>query len=305
MLGKYVNIFRGGKEMEVIKVIPQGFCKGVVRAIMIAEKTAQEYPNSPIYVLGMIVHNKYVVASLEKLGIRTLEARGKTRMELLESISEGVVIITAHGVNPEVIELATKKGLIVVDATCQDVKKTQQLLISKLQQGYDIIYFGVKGHPEAEAMCSLDNNHIHLVFDEKSLNELVIDNPKVLVTNQTTMSVLEIRNWIETIQTRFPTAQVQPEICSATSERQQAVLNLNNIDALFVVGDPSSNNTLKLASIAQQKNAFDVYLAESADDISDLELSNLKKVAVTSGASTPSYLTDKVIECLQGVKQSG
>ena len=287
--------------MEVIKVIPQGFCKGVVRAIQIAEKTATEYPNLPIYVLGMIVHNKYVVASLEKLGIITLEAKNQSRQELLASIDEGVVIITAHGVNPEVIAAALKKGLIVVDATCPDVKETQQLLTSKLQQGYDIVYFGVKGHPEAEAMCSLDEKHIHLVYDEKTLNELNIENSKILVTNQTTMSVLEIESWIEIIKTNFPTAQVQPEICSATRRRQQAVLELQNIDALFVVGDPSSNNTLKLADIAKQIDIKNVYLVEQVADINNLELNTFKKVAVTSGASTPSYLTDGVIEYLQGV----
>ena len=287
--------------MEVIKVKPQGFCKGVVRAIQIAEKTALEYPDSPIYVLGMIVHNKYVVMALEELGIKTLTAKGKTRLELLSDINEGVIIITAHGVNPQVIDLAKTKGLVVVDATCQDVAETQQLLINKLNQGYDIIYFGVRGHPEAEAMCSLDEKRVHLVHDETTLDALAIENSQILITNQTTMSVLEITTWLETVKKRYPQAQLQPEICSATTMRQQAIIELENVDAIFVVGDPNSNNTLKLADIAKQTNSGEVYLIEKAADIEHLELNHLEKVAVTSGASTPTYLTEAVIEHLQGV----
>jgi len=287
--------------MEVIKVKPQGFCKGVVRAIKIAEKTALEYPNLPIYVLGMIVHNKYVVAALEELGIKTLAAKGKTRLELLSDISEGVIIITAHGVNPQVIALAKKRGLVVVDATCQDVAATQELLINKLNQSYDIIYFGVKGHPEAEAMCSLDENRIHLVHNKATLDDLVIENSKIIITNQTTMSVLDIASWLEIVKKRYPQAQLQPEICSATTMRQQAIIDLENVDAVFVVGDPNSNNTLKLADIAKQTNSGDVFLIEKVADIEHLDLSNFKKVAVTSGASTPAYLTEAVIEHLKGV----
>ena len=132
--------------MEIVKVIPRGYCQGVVRAIQIARKTAETYPDQKISMLGMIVHNRYVVEACEKLGIRCLESPGLTRLELLDQIDEGIVIFTAHGVSDAVFEKARAKGLTIVDATCPDVEKTHRLIREHTSSG-DVLYIGKLNHP--------------------------------------------------------------------------------------------------------------------------------------------------------------
>ena len=114
--------------MEIIKVIPRGYCQGVVRAILIAKKTVKENPDTPVTMLGMIVHNQFVVDACRKLGINFVEDKNKTRMELLEEIPSGIVIFTAHGVSDDVIIAAKATGLTCVDATCPDVIRTHNLV---------------------------------------------------------------------------------------------------------------------------------------------------------------------------------
>ena len=115
--------------MEVRRVIPSGYCKGVINAINIAKKVKDENKNTPVYVLGMIVHNSYVTEQLGKLGIITLDDSSKTKEELLDEISNGVVILTAHGTADAVKNKALAKGLKVVDGTCEDVLKTKTIIL--------------------------------------------------------------------------------------------------------------------------------------------------------------------------------
>ncbi len=140
--------------MLVKGIVPRGYCKGVVRAIEIAKKQAHQ--TAPVYILGMIVHNQYIVNALEDLGIQTIDFKGKTRLELLDEINEGKVIITAHGASQKVFDKAKEKGLEVIDASCLDVIKTHDLIQDKLNEGYEILYIGKKGHPEAEGAISID-----------------------------------------------------------------------------------------------------------------------------------------------------
>ena len=139
--------------MEIIPVIPRGYCKGVVRANEIAKNCAKDYPNQKITVLGMIVHNQHVVDALKQLNIHTIENKKKTRMELLDEINEGVVIFTAHGISEQVKQKAREKGLICVDASCTDVIETQKLVQEKIKAGYTVLYIGKKNHPEAEPLA--------------------------------------------------------------------------------------------------------------------------------------------------------
>jgi 4-hydroxy-3-methylbut-2-enyl diphosphate reductase len=179
--------------MEIQRVYPSGFCKGVINAINLARKTREENPDETITVLGMIVHNSRVTSSLEELGIKTLDDPALSREELLEKINEGIVIFTAHGISDAIKEKAIQKGLKVVDASCEDVLKTKNLIRDHLREGYDVLYFGKKGHPEAEAILSLSDK-IHLLTSLKDIEELDLDNPKLLLTNQTTMSYLELED---------------------------------------------------------------------------------------------------------------
>ena len=128
--------------MNVKRVVPSGFCKGVVSAVNLANKTRTSNPDTPIYILGNIVHNSYVTEELTKLGIVTLDDSKCSRYELLDQIDSGIVILTAHGTADAVKNKALKKGLTVVDGTCNDVLKTKDIIVQYLDSGYDVIYFG-------------------------------------------------------------------------------------------------------------------------------------------------------------------
>jgi len=284
--------------MNVFQVSPSGYCKGVVNAITIAKKTRRQYPDSPIYVAGMIVHNVYVAEALKKLDIITLER--ENLKQYLDTLG-GVIIFSAHGIAPKIKEYALDKGWIVVDASCVDVLYTQQIIKEKLEEDYEIFYIGKKNHPEAEAVLSLCER-IHLVENEDISN--LKQYPKVFVTNQTTMSVNELSDIYLNIQNQYPHALIQNEICHATSQRQQAIKDLKDCDLLYVVGDPHSNNTRQLANIASNCG-IKTRMIETAKEIDINDLSADINVYVTSGASTPPYLSRQVLQCLKEYADTG
>ncbi len=281
--------------MEIITVNPRGFCKGVVKAIMIAKETAKQYPDKKITILGELVHNRYVVDALKDFRIQTVESKGNTRFDLLDQVDEGVVIFSAHGISANVIEKAKQKGLITVDASCEDVISTQNLIQTYLDQAYTILYIGQENHPEAEAICDIDRNNIHFIKDLSSINELSINSDKIFVTNQTTMSILEIKELLDLIKEKYPHAIISDEICNATRTRQEAILKLDNIDCLIVIGDPKSNNTRMLARIGTNKGIKNVYQVETVIALFEKDLKQFNRIAITAGASTPSYLVNQVI----------
>lgn len=288
--------------MEIIKVVPRGYCQGVVRAIQTAEKTARETDGEPVYMLGMIVHNRFVVDACEKLGIHCLEAGGKTRLQLLDEIDHGTVIFTAHGVSDAVYEKAARKGLRVVDATCPDVRKTHDLIRSHVKDG-DVLYIGKKNHPEAEGAAGI-SERVHLISKEEDLRELgELEN--VMITNQTTLSILDNQALIEACLRKYPDAAVQEEICNATTMRQKAVMNLAGADLLIVVGDPHSNNTNQLREIGLKAGIPKALLIENAMMLKESDIRGFEKVAVTSGSSTPNAITDGVIETLEHYRKTG
>lgn len=291
--------------MEIIKVVPRGYCKGVTRAISIAKETAQKYPNKSIYVLGMLVHNRYVMQALEALNIHAVDDPHKTRLQLLDELPKDcIVIFTAHGIAPQVIEKAKQMGLICIDASCPDVVKTQQLVYEKLNEGYDVFYIGKRFHPEAEAVLSL-SSHVHLITSKEDIDTM-IDVTNVFVTNQTTMSIFDTQALFNYIKQKYPNAVLCEEICNATRIRQEAVANLKNqaIDVLYVVGDKHSNNSNRLAQIAQENKIANVYLIDDVNDIEEAQFAKAKRIGITSGASTPTYLTSQVIHYLESYEQN-
>ncbi|MBQ9327833.1 MAG: 4-hydroxy-3-methylbut-2-enyl diphosphate reductase [Solobacterium sp.] len=288
--------------MKIIKVSPRGYCQGVVRAIKIARQTAEQYPDVPIVMLGMIVHNRFVVEACQELGIQCLEQPGMTRLELLDQIDQGVVIFTAHGVSDEVKATAKAKGLTIVDATCPDVEKTHTLIRNHVKHG-DVLYIGKKHHPEAEGAVSL-SERVHLISETADLQHLP-ELTDVLITNQTTLSILDTADLIEACRGKYPDARVSPEICNATSMRQNAVMSLTDTDLLIVVGDPHSNNSNQLREIGKKAGIPAALLIETADDLKEELLEGCETIAVTSGSSTPTSLTSEVIETLEQYAKTG
>lgn len=283
--------------MEVQAVSPRGYCKGVIRAILMAKKSINEI--KPIYILGMIVHNQYIVDALNDLGIITIDLPGKTRLELLDEINEGTVIITAHGAGDDVFNKARDKGLNVIDASCLDVIKSHELIKQRLNEGYEILYIGKKGHPESEGVLSLSPQHIHLIERKEDIDYLD-SNINYMITNQTTMSLYDVYDLCEYAKKILPHVSIEKETCSATKIRQEAIASIDeDVDIVFIVGDTHSNNTKKLASIAKDKAHKEVYMIDSIDELDINVLKDKKKAAVSSGASTPTYLTNQVINYLR------
>ncbi|MBW9212394.1 MULTISPECIES: 4-hydroxy-3-methylbut-2-enyl diphosphate reductase [Terrabacteria group] len=287
--------------MKIISVQPRGYCHGVIRAIRLAQKTKEKYPNTPITILGMLVHNQHVVDVLAESGMQTIEDKNQDRLSLLDKIQEGIVLFTAHGVSPAVYQKAKEKGLQVVDATCPDVLKTHELIKDYAD---DVIYLGKKNHPESEGTVGL-SKRVHLVSnleDLKALQDIEIHNP--IITNQTTLSLLDLQDLIEACLKQYPNAKVVREICPATRLRQEAILNLE-ADALYVVGDVRSNNSNQLAIIARKIGIPFVKMISSVNDIQESELIGKERIAITSGSSTPNALTNQVVSFLQEYEKTG
>lgn len=288
--------------MEIIKVVPRGYCQGVVRAIRMARETVENYPGVPISMLGMIVHNRFVVEECERLGIRSIEANDKTRLDLLDEINEGVVIFTAHGVCDAVAEKARRKGLIIVDATCPDVDKTHKLIREHTAHG-DVLYIGKRNHPEAEGALGI-SERVHLIASPSDLDALG-SLQDVLITNQTTLSMLDNEELINLCLARYPHAKVSSEICNATTMRQKAVMNLQDVDLLIVVGDPHSNNSKQLREIGRKAGISEALLIETAKELNEDLVRNKNRIAVTAGSSTPTVLTNAVITTLERYASTG
>lgn len=285
--------------MQVESIKPRGYCYGVLNAIEIAKKAKLENPNAKVSILGMIVHNQYIVDALKELGIETVYEKDKSRLELLEMIDQGIVVLTAHGSAPIVKEKALEKGLIIYDATCKDVDKTHILVKDYLAKGYDIVYYGKKNHPESDAILGIDPIHIHLIDKSDDVDKLNIDNDKILMTNQTTISYLDAIKIFALVKEKYPQVEEVEEICNATRVRQEAISKISDdVQAVYIVGDPSSNNSTRLQQLALNQGK-DAYLIESVNDLNINDLKKYQKVAVSSGASTPTYLTDQVIDYLK------
>ncbi|MDV2683142.1 4-hydroxy-3-methylbut-2-enyl diphosphate reductase [Alkalihalophilus lindianensis] len=285
--------------MKVMKISPRGYCYGVVDAMVLARQAAQnlDLPR-PIYILGMIVHNKHVTEAFEDDGIISLD--GPNRVEILKQVEKGTVIFTAHGVSPEVRKLAKEKGLTVVDATCPDVTRTHDLIREKAAEGHEFIYVGKKGHPEPEGAIGVAPHAVHLVESVDDVLNLNVGTDKLIITNQTTMSQWDVSDIMKKAMEIYPTAEVHNEICLATQVRQEAVAEqAKECDLVIVVGDPKSNNSNRLAQVSEQIAGTRAY---RIGDITELELDWLKDVnlvGVTSGASTPTPITKEVISFLE------
>jgi 4-hydroxy-3-methylbut-2-enyl diphosphate reductase len=288
--------------MEVIKVSPRGYCYGVVDAMQIARNAAKDptLPR-PIYIIGLIVHNRFAVEELTGLGIVTLD--GPNRAAILEQVQEGTVIFTAHGVSPEVQARARARGLHCIDATCPDVTRTHDLVKRLVAEGYHIIYIGKKGHPEPEGVIGEAPNFVHLIETEDDLAALQLSEEqtrKLALSTQTTLSQWDTRRLIEAVRTRWPQIVVHNDICLATQQRQEAVAEqARGADLTIVVGDPRSNNTNRLVQVSEEIAGTPAVRIERLEDLRPEWLVGKRRIAITSGASTPSQITREVIRYVE------
>ena len=278
---------------KIIKLQDVGFCYGVKRSIELATRIATD-PNipRPIYLLGNLVHNRHITTYLSSIGIITLE-KG-TRLEMLDEIQQGTIIITAHGVAPSVIEKARSKKLYIVDTTCPYVGKTFETMQQKINEDYDIIFIGKDNHPETEAAKEL-STRVHIISELNRSLPL----QKVLLCHQTTFSSYDIDTIYQELLLSYPHLEKLDMVCKVTEKRQQALLNLQSHSFLspaliLVVGDPLSNNSTKLVEMAKRIGKSDVLFVSRVEELDLDQLKLYQEIWITSGTSTPSSIVDEI-----------
>ena len=286
--------------MEVVKITPRGYCHGVVDAFRIA-KRVREQTDGPVHMLGMLVHNTHATDDLQTQGIALVDQ--PDRLAGLDQIKDGTVIFTAHGVSPQVKQRAVELGLKPVDATCSDVVRTHELVKDLANQGYEVVYIGRKGHPEPEGVVGEAPGRVHLVQEPEDIDALDLKGDRIAVTCQTTLSVWDTEDLIGRVTARYPQAEVHNEICRATQERQEAAVEAaQHVDLVIVVGSPRSSNSLRLVEVVKKLGRKPAYLVDRLEDLDLSWFAGARKVGVTSGASTPTQLTRRVIEYLEALE---
>ncbi|MYW03114.1 4-hydroxy-3-methylbut-2-enyl diphosphate reductase [Streptomyces sp. SID3343] len=279
---------------RVLLAAPRGYCAGVDRAVETVEQALDLY-GAPVYVRKQIVHNKYVV--------ETLERRGAIFVDETAEVPEGAtVVFSAHGVAPVVHEEAAARSLRTIDATCPLVTKVHKEAVRFAEEGYDILLIGHEGHEEVIGTAGEAPDHIHLVDGPEGVAGVEVRDPsKVAWLSQTTLSVDETIATVEQLRKKLPLLMDPPsdDICYATQNRQVAVKQIApECDLLIVVGSTNSSNSVRLVEVALEAGARASYLVDGADEIDESWLEGVGTVGLTSGASVPEVLIDGVLEWL-------
>jgi 4-hydroxy-3-methylbut-2-en-1-yl diphosphate reductase len=279
---------------RVLLAKPRGYCAGVDRAVIAVEKALDHY-GPPVYVRKQIVHNAYVV--------RTLEARGAVFVEQTEQVPEGaIVVFSAHGVSPAVHEEAAARGLKTIDATCPLVTKVHNEARRFADADYDILLIGHEGHEEVEGTAGEAPERVRLVDGPAAAATVQVRDPdRVVWLSQTTLSVDETLQTVAALRERFPALADPPsdDICYATSNRQLAVKQIApECDLVLVVGSTNSSNSQRLVEVAVESGAGAAYLVDAASEIDEGWLAGVGTVGLTSGASVPEILVAEVLDWL-------
>ncbi|TXS05980.1 4-hydroxy-3-methylbut-2-enyl diphosphate reductase [Streptomyces sp. col6] len=279
---------------RVLLAAPRGYCAGVDRAVIAVEKALEQY-GSPVYVRHEIVHNKYVVQTLEKKGAIFVE-------ETAEVPEGSIVMFSAHGVAPTVHQEAAERKLATIDATCPLVTKVHKEAVRFAQDDFDILLIGHEGHEEVIGTSGEAPDHITLVDGPEDVGNVEVRDPsKVVWLSQTTLSVDETMETVGALKEKFPLLISPPsdDICYATQNRQIAVKQMGaDADLVIVVGSKNSSNSVRLVEVALGAGAGASHLVDGADEIDEAWLDGVSTVGVTSGASVPEVLVDGVLAWL-------
>ncbi|MDE5867807.1 MAG: 4-hydroxy-3-methylbut-2-enyl diphosphate reductase, partial [Anaeroplasmataceae bacterium] len=277
--------------MKINKISPQGYCGGVSNALHQIESVLNDSSTpKPIYMLGSVIHNAYVISKLQEKGLILIEDKTKKRIELLDEIESGTVIFSAHGVSKAVYQKAQLKNLHIIDTTCPKVAIIAKQMEHHLNSGYTCAYIGMKHHPECEGILGISDSII-LIETTKDIKKLPL-NKSLYITNQTTLSILDTKEIYDEIKLKFPRAILDNKICNATSVRQEAISNQEKVDLCIIVGDIHSSNAKKLV-LAGKNAKINTILVESVKDLQSIDLTNIESVSISSGASTPNELVDE------------
>ena len=270
----------------------KGFCAGVSNAIEIVERALEKY-KTPLYVRHHIVHNTRVITDLEKRGVVFIES-------LSEVPKNQSVIFSAHGTDPKVFLEAKKRNIHVIDATCPLVTKVHRGATNYIKKGYHVILIGHKGHQELIGTSGyVPDEKRYIVENEDDIDKLNIpDNVPLAYLTQTTLSISDTMGMIKKLKKIFPHIKgpQKSDICFATQNRQDAVIDLSNrCDIIIVCGSPESSNSNRLKECAI-KEGVEAYIIDSVDELDLSWIKTKKHIGLTSGASVPQMIVDDVID---------
>ncbi len=274
---------------RIVLAKPRGFCAGVDRAIRIVELALRKY-GKPVYVKHAIVHNSFVVKRLEEMGAVFVEDPMK--------IPEGAItIFSAHGSPPEHYEIARRRKLKLIDATCPLVHKVHREARKFIEEGYHIIYIGHRNHVEAIGVKGEAPESIDIIETKEEALNYEPPKRKLALLTQTTLSVDDTKEIVDILRSRFPDIKLpsKEDICYATQNRQDAVKKLARLsDVVLVIGSNMSSNSKRLREVAQKYGAK-AYLIDNYTQIEDAWIVDAKTIGITSGASTPEVLVEQTV----------
>ncbi len=270
-----------------------GFCMGVKRAISIAEETAEK-ESGRVTILNEIVHNEAVVDKFNKQGVGQAFS--------VDDVSDGTLIISAHGIAPKVIEAAQKKGLKVIDATCPLVSRIYEIINKIVGRGYYVIHYGDPNHDETHGIVGHAPGHITVASSREELLSLP-DWPdrKLGLTVQTTAHLEHFAEVEKLAKEKWPHIEIFNTICNATTKRQNAIMDLApKVNLVLVVGSKSSANSRRLARISEAICGRGILIGSALDIDPEwfAEGQKVQSVGISAGASTPDFLVEEVIERL-------
>jgi 4-hydroxy-3-methylbut-2-en-1-yl diphosphate reductase len=281
---------------KIIVAEPHGFCFGINRAIKISQDTAKKYSDKSIYFLGELVHNQHVVDCIEK------DLKIKTVHSINEVPQNSVIILRAHGVAPEIYQQAKDRNLTIIDATCPLVLKSHQIIKDSIGQKNQVIFLCNKiDHDETIGVVGEAPNLVIPVTLDKIFDYQIKNPAQTIILTQTTLSTLETQKVLIFIKNKYPEITILPHICQATSERQNVVIKLaKKYKFVVIIGSPTSANSNSLKSVAESVGAKS-YIVDNASELNPKWFINQENIVISSGASTPEDILEKVVEKIKDI----
>lgn len=288
--------------MEIIRAKHMGFCFGVAGAIETCHTVLkeEENKNKRIFILGMLVHNQYVVDKLKSEGFLIVEE--KDILEKKDDLKQDdIVIIRAHGTLKKIYNILEEKGVKVYDATCKFVTHIRDTLIEMEKKGNEIIFIGDKEHPEVKGIISFGKD-IRVFNELEEIKKAEIDeNKNYCVLTQTTLNKKKLEKIKSFLENHYSNVNILDKVCGATQVRQEAVEELSKkVDILLVIGGKNSSNTKKLYDISKAINK-NTYLIENEKELEENWFTDCKKVGITAGASTPEEIVINIENKIRGI----
>ena len=280
------------RKFEIVASPHMGYCFGVMRAMRLIEQGLERFGGT-IYTLGDVIHNSLEVERLRTLGVHAVET--------LDEVPEGgTLVLRAHGVRPDLVEEARRRGIGIIDATCPFVQLSQRHVKRFAEESIPAIIIGDREHPEVRGIAGHAGESAIVVRDVREAGSIApLERAGVVI--QTTFSRSEAKEIIEALRRRVRDLQVRDTICQATETRREAMLALaGEVDCMLVVGGRNSSNTVRLYQ-ACVNSGVPAHLVESAEDIDPRWFSGVRRVGVSTGTSTPAWTIDAVLARLDEI----